>query len=166
MRRDDQWVRIEQRLPGKATDLGVTAKDNRRLAPDICALLALARERGLGAFGHGNARRCRHGASVARLDPRSYPRAFRRRPKKAKSQEIGRSRGGLTTKLPVAVDALDNPRWVILSVGQIADQGSTRRIHRGRLGLRLGCFYRVHYGTRHSGYHSASLQSAQTSHIR
>ena len=79
--------------------------------------------------------------SVARLDPRSYPRAFRRRPKKAKSQEIGRSRGRLTTKLPVAVAALDNPRWVILSVGQIADQGSTRRIHRGRLGLRLECFF-------------------------
>lgn len=27
--RDDQWNRIEQRLPGKATDRGVTAKDNR-----------------------------------------------------------------------------------------------------------------------------------------
>jgi transposase len=27
--RDDQWSRIEQMLPGKATDCGVTAKDNR-----------------------------------------------------------------------------------------------------------------------------------------
>lgn len=27
--RDDQWVRIEPLLPGKATDCGVTAKDNR-----------------------------------------------------------------------------------------------------------------------------------------
>ena len=27
--RDDQWRRIEGFLPGKATDCGVTAKDNR-----------------------------------------------------------------------------------------------------------------------------------------
>lgn len=27
--RDDQWARIEQLLPGKVTDCGVTAKDNR-----------------------------------------------------------------------------------------------------------------------------------------
>lgn len=27
--RDDQWERIEQLLPGKACDVGVTAKDNR-----------------------------------------------------------------------------------------------------------------------------------------
>ena len=27
--RDDQWSRIEQFLPGKATDCGVTAKNNR-----------------------------------------------------------------------------------------------------------------------------------------
>jgi len=27
--RDDQWIRIEQMLPGKSTDCGVTAKDNR-----------------------------------------------------------------------------------------------------------------------------------------
>jgi len=36
------------------------------------------------------------------------------------SQEIGRSRGDLTTKLHVAVDALGDPLRVILSVGQIA----------------------------------------------
>ena len=30
MLRDDQWERIEQLLPGKAADRGVTAKDNRR----------------------------------------------------------------------------------------------------------------------------------------
>jgi len=28
--RDDQWERIKEHLPGKATDRGVTAKDNRR----------------------------------------------------------------------------------------------------------------------------------------
>lgn len=44
-----------------------------------------------------------------------------RRPKKAGQQDIGRSRGGLTTKLHVAVDALGNPLRVILSAGQVAD---------------------------------------------
>lgn len=38
-----------------------------------------------------------------------------------RAQEIGRSRGGLTTKLHVAVDALGNPLRVILSAGPIAD---------------------------------------------
>ncbi|MCF1428975.1 MAG: IS5/IS1182 family transposase, partial [Shewanella sp.] len=28
--RDDQWHRIKDFLPGKATDCGVTAKDNRK----------------------------------------------------------------------------------------------------------------------------------------
>lgn len=42
-------------------------------------------------------------------------------PKKAGNQKIGRSRGGLTSKLHVAVDALGNPLRVILSAGQIAD---------------------------------------------
>ena len=35
MLRDDQWERIEQLLPGKASDRGVTAKDNRRFVEAI-----------------------------------------------------------------------------------------------------------------------------------
>ena len=38
--RDDQWDRIENLLPGKATDCGVTAKDNRRF---LEAVLWIAR---------------------------------------------------------------------------------------------------------------------------
>ncbi len=38
-------------------------------------------------------------------------------------QQIGRSRGGLTTKLHVAVDSLGNPVRVILTAGQISDIG-------------------------------------------
>ena len=34
-RRDDPWERIEQRLPGKATDPGRTAKDNRRFVESV-----------------------------------------------------------------------------------------------------------------------------------
>jgi transposase len=55
------------------------------------------------------------------IPPSSAPTSILPAPKKAGSQEIGRSRGGLTTKLHVAVDAQGNPLRVILSAGQIAD---------------------------------------------
>ena len=35
MLRDEQWERIEQLLPGKAGDRGVTAKDNRRFVEAV-----------------------------------------------------------------------------------------------------------------------------------
>jgi transposase len=35
MLREDQWERIEHLLPGKATDRGVTAKDNRRFVEAV-----------------------------------------------------------------------------------------------------------------------------------
>lgn len=38
--RKDQWDRIKDRLPGKATDVGVTAKDNRLF---VDAVLWIAR---------------------------------------------------------------------------------------------------------------------------
>ncbi len=52
--RDDQWLRIEPLLPGKATDCGVTAKNNRQF---VEAVLWIARTgapwRDLPAeFGH------------------------------------------------------------------------------------------------------------------
>lgn len=35
MLRDDQWARIEQLLPGKKSDPGCTAKDNRRFVEAV-----------------------------------------------------------------------------------------------------------------------------------
>ena len=35
MLRDDQWARIEQLLPGKKSDPGCTAKDNRRFVEGV-----------------------------------------------------------------------------------------------------------------------------------
>jgi transposase len=35
MLRDDQWERIERLLPGKASDRGVTARDNRRFVEAV-----------------------------------------------------------------------------------------------------------------------------------
>ena len=53
--------------------------------------------------------------------PSCVPTSIRPAPKKAGQQEIGRSRGGLTTKVRVAVDALGNPLRIILSASQVAD---------------------------------------------
>lgn len=39
MLRDDQWARIEQLLPGKASDPGCTAKDNRLFVEAILWIL-------------------------------------------------------------------------------------------------------------------------------
>lgn len=39
MLRDDQWERIEQLLPGKASDAGCTAKDNRRFVEAVLWLM-------------------------------------------------------------------------------------------------------------------------------
>lgn len=39
MLRDDQWERIENLLPGKATDVGVTAKDNRLFVEAVLWIL-------------------------------------------------------------------------------------------------------------------------------
>src|SRR5260370_6141529 len=45
----------------------------------------------------------------------------RRRSKKDGNQAIGRSRGGLTTKIHALVDALGNPANLMLTAGQIHD---------------------------------------------
>ena len=55
-------------------------------------------------------------SSIPRL---SVPISILPAPKKTGSQEIGRSRGDLSTKLHVAVDALGNHLRVILSAGQV-----------------------------------------------
>ena len=41
--------------------------------------------------------------------------------KNGRDQAIGRSRGGLTTKIHACVDALGNPLRLILTGGQVAD---------------------------------------------
>ena len=91
--------------------------------PDLCALLPLAREGCLGAHGERTARRCRLfiDSTIVRGHQLSAGA------KKAGGQEIGNSRGELTTKLHVAVDALGNPLRVIPSGGEAADitQGTT-----------------------------------------
>lgn len=143
--RAEQWGRIEKRLPGKAGDRGCTAKDNRRFVEAVLWIMRTGSPwRDLPAeFGHWHRTYVRFSrwrekgvfervAQVLRGDANmehlfidsTIVRAHQHscgRPKKAGGQEIGRSRGGLTTKRHVAVDSLGNPLRVILSAGQIAD---------------------------------------------
>jgi transposase len=66
--------------------------------------------------------RCRQRVHDARCNHRARPSAQRRRPKKdCADQAIGRSRGGLTTKIHAVVDALGNPVALSITPGQAAD---------------------------------------------
>lgn len=93
----------------------------RGLAHDVHALFPLEQERGLGADGRSTQERRRSGAVVCRRDHRASPPTRDWRPKKAGDQAIGRSRGGLSTKIHAAVEALGNPLRLRLTAGQIAD---------------------------------------------
>ncbi|MFH1043663.1 MAG: IS5 family transposase [Pseudomonadota bacterium] len=143
--RDDQWQRLESMLPGKVGDPGRTGENNRLF---IEAVLWIARTgspwRDLPAeFGRWNSVYKRFGrwsnngvwnrafAELAKdadfeemfLDStivRAHQHSSGAAKKKA-PQAIGRSRGGLSTKVHTAVDALGNPLRLILSAGQIAD---------------------------------------------
>ena len=91
------------------------------VAHDVYALFPLEQERGLGADSRSPQERCRCGAVLCRLDHRSRPPARDRRPKKAGNQAIGRSRGGLSTKIHATVEALGNLLRLRLTAGQVAD---------------------------------------------
>lgn len=142
MLRDDQWARIEQLLPGKRSDPGRTAKDNRRF---VEAVLDHAHRQSMARFA-GRARplaphrmcasRWREKGVWERMATALQGDAdlhlfidstiVRAHPHSAgaqKSRPTGNRpfAGGLMTQLHVAVDALGNPLRVILSAGQVAD---------------------------------------------
>ena len=60
---------------------------------------------------------------MPRLNGRAGPRPSGGQPKKSRvgDEALGRSRGGLTTKVPALVDALGNPLRLVLGPGQQAD---------------------------------------------
>ena len=115
---DARWERIKDLVPGKETDRGSTGRDNRLF---VDAVLWIARTsspwRDLpDAFGKWNSvyvrfsRWAKQGASTCG-----------RRKRGTQNQAIGRSRGGLTSKVHIAVDALGNPLRFILTGGQVGD---------------------------------------------
>jgi transposase len=76
----------------------------------------------LGASVQGVGRRRRQRIRHDRLDHRAGPPAQRRRAQKNGGDEaIGRSRGGLSTKIHALVDALGNPTAFLLTAGQAHD---------------------------------------------
>jgi transposase len=144
--RDDQWNRIEHLLPGRPGSVGVAAADNRLFVEAVlfryragipwrdlparfgdwkkCApsLPSLGHERrleaGVRAPRRGSRQRIRHD----RQHHRARPSAQCRRPKKAgEDQAIGRSRGGLSTKIHTLVDALGYPIAFHLTGGEAHD---------------------------------------------
>ncbi|MBI4741496.1 MAG: IS5 family transposase [Betaproteobacteria bacterium] len=147
MLRDGRWERIEQLLPGKASDPGCTAKGNRRFVEAVLWIMRAGcpwrdLPAGLGHWRRTFVRFSRWREKGVRERMATAPRgdADTEHPfigpaigrahqhsagakKKAGGQGIGRPRGGLAGKLHVAVEALGNPPQVTLPAGQIAGIG-------------------------------------------
>ncbi len=142
---DVQWERISDLVPGKASDCGSTGRDNRLF---VDAVLWIARTsspwRDLpDAFGNWNSvyvrfsRWAKQGAweslyqglggrSGLRIPDHRFNHCAGtstcvRRKRGTQNQAIGRSRGGLTSKVHIAVDGLGNPLRFILTGGQVGD---------------------------------------------
>ncbi|CAK0755099.1 transposase [Gammaproteobacteria bacterium] len=142
---DEKWARIEGQLPGKPTDKGGRAVDNRLF---VEAILYMARVgnpwRDLPTeFGNWHSiyvrfsrwevsgvwtRLVKTFQGDADLEElfidstivRAHQHAAGAR-KNSGDQAIGRSRGGLSTKINTCVDALGNPIHSIITGGQVAD---------------------------------------------
>ena len=142
--RDDQWDRIKNHLPGKASDRGVTATNNRLF---LEAVLWIARTgspwRDLPeCFGNWHRvyvrynRWCHKGTwsrileavsddpdleylmvdgSIVRVHQHGAAK------KDQTNEAMGKSRGGLSTKIHAAVDALGNPVRLLLTAGQTSE---------------------------------------------
>jgi len=143
--RDDQWERIADLLPGKPSDPGCTAADNRGFVEAVLWVLRTgAPWRDLPEeFGNWNslyqrfARWERKGVWDPVFEVFSQDADFQDvfidssiirvhqhgagAEKKNSPQAIGRSRGGLTTKIHALVDALGNPARGRLTTGQVHD---------------------------------------------
>ena len=143
--RDDQWERIAPLLPGKVEDAGRSGADNRRFVEAVLWIVRVgAPWRDLPeAFGNWNSvfQRFRRWVKAGVFD-----RIFEALSDEAdfeyvivdgtivrvhqhgtgakggtRSQAIGRSRGGLTTKIVALVDALGNLVRFVLLPGQRHD---------------------------------------------
>ena len=128
--RDDQWERIKDILPGKPSDVGVTAKDNRLFVEAVLYRYKTGipwrdlPER-FGDFRVIHTRFSRWSKKgvwkqvfnqlseqsddeYAMLDA-TIVKAHQHSAGKKRDQAIGRSKGGLKTKIHTRTDALGNP---------------------------------------------------------
>ena len=141
--RDDQWERIKDFLPGREGHVGGTAADNRLFVDAVVYRLEPAFRGAI--FPSASAT----GTSSTNVSPVGEERGFRADfqllasdhdneymmidativrahqhsagSKKNGEQAIGRSRGGLTTKIHALVDAFGNPVELMLTPGQVHD---------------------------------------------
>ncbi|WP_373686160.1 IS5 family transposase [Acinetobacter sp. YH12103] len=140
--KDEQWEQIKDLLPGRMGTVGVTAKDNR-----LFVEAALYRYRSgipwrdlpqrFGDFRVVHTRFSRWAKTgvwqrvfevlshdsdneYAMLDS-TIVRAHQHSAGGKKSQAIGRSKGGLSTKIHARTDALGNPTGFYLTDGQVHD---------------------------------------------
>ncbi|TCK32695.1 transposase [Paraburkholderia sp. BL8N3] len=91
------------------------------MAYGIHPLFPLAAQRRLGARGPCAGARGRSRACADRFDRHPSTPAFGRSAEKNGPQALGRSRGGLSTKIHLAVDSLGRALRLILTEGQVAD---------------------------------------------
>src|SRR3954447_20555940 len=144
--RDDQWDRIKDRLPGREGHVGVTAKDNRlfveavlyryragipwrdlpeRFGDPETIHTRFSRWAKSGVwervFNHLSDDADNEYAMIDSTIVRAHQHSAGARKKGGEDQAIGRSRGGLSTKIHATVDALGNPTGFHLTGGQEHD---------------------------------------------
>ncbi len=143
--RDEQWERIKDLLPGEAGDIGATAQDNRRFVEAVLYRYRAGIPRRdlperFGGWKNTHRRFSRWAKSgiwqkvfqhlaadadneYAMIDS-TIIRAHQHSagaPKKDEDQAIGRSRGGLSSKIHARLDALGKPLAFLLTPGQAHD---------------------------------------------
>ena len=140
----EQWQRIESLLPGKAGDPGRSGQDNRLFVNGVLWVLRsgahwhdVPERYGKWKTLHQRFRRWSKAGVWERIfadlidDPDNdyvmldstlvRPPAGRDRKRGDQNQALGRSRGGLTTKIHMAVDGQGRPLRLILTPGQRGD---------------------------------------------
>ncbi|WP_407073332.1 IS5 family transposase [Sphingomonas sp. LaA6.9] len=153
-----QWSKIAQLLPGKATDPGRTGSDNRLFVNGCLWVLRsgahwrdLPERYGKWRTVHRRFSRWCHAGVWERvfealtadrdnkylmLDStivRAHQQAASGK-RGAKDQALGRSRGGLTTKIHMLADALGRPLRLIITAGQVGDVTQAPALLEGQAG--------------------------------
>ena len=142
---DERWNAIKDLLPGKKGDPGVTAKDNRLFVNAVffIAKTGIPWQDLPERFGHWHRvfqrfnRWCKKGVftrifevlrdpdlEVLMLDStviRAHQHSAGQKNSTPEQEQLGRSRGGVSTKIHVAVDGLGKPTKIFLSPGQDHD---------------------------------------------
>ena len=169
MLRDDQWERIEQLLPGKATGRGVTAKDT---GPSFASRAGARKGCGSGLPPHCVARPTWNicfstRRSCAHTNTRPAPKKSGRPAHRPFAGWIDHQTACRSGFLGQSSTSHSHGRSDLrYRASGRTDQRSARRVHCGRQGLRLGCLCRNHQGARQPSCHSTSLQPTQPACLR